>query len=146
MLERSSVTLEGTNHAMNTGIQESLNIVGEDVWLTVPPFSEYLRTVRLVAADAAVRADLDCHEVEDFRIAVDELCHLLMSSTDHEIFLSFGVVGQCTVARGRARRRPGGPLAPLSELARAIIDSVATYYETIELDDEIRFSVMKHAR
>jgi len=39
---------------MNAGIQDELNIVGEDVWLTVPPFSEYLRTVRLVAADAAV--------------------------------------------------------------------------------------------
>jgi hypothetical protein len=131
---------------MNTGIQESLNIVGEDVWLTVPPFSEYLRTVRLVAADAAVRAGLDCHEVEDFRIAVDELCHLLMSSTDHEISLSFGVAGQCTVARGRARRRPGGPLAPLGELARAIIDSVADYHETSELDDEIGFCAMKQAR
>src|SRR5258707_443468 len=52
---------------MNAGIQDQLNIVGEDVWLTVPPFSEYLRTVRLVAADAAVRAGLDYDEVEDFR-------------------------------------------------------------------------------
>ena len=39
---------------MDAGIQDNLKIVGEDVWLTVPPFSEYLRTVRLVAADAAV--------------------------------------------------------------------------------------------
>jgi hypothetical protein len=131
---------------MKTGTQESLNIVGEDVWLTVPPFSEYLRTVRLVAADAAVRAGLDFEEIEDFRIAVDELCHFLMSSTDHEISLSFGTVGPCAVARGRARRRPGGPLAPLSELACAIIDSVANHHETIELDDEIGFSVMKQAR
>ena len=43
------------DHGMDAGIQDQLNIVGEDVWLTVPPFSEYLRTVRLVAADAAVR-------------------------------------------------------------------------------------------
>ncbi len=88
---------------MDAGIQDDLKIVGEDVWLTVPPYSEYLRTVRLVAADAAVRAGLDYDEVEDFRIAVDELCHLLMSSTDHEISVSFGVVGTlCPRPRARA--------------------------------------------
>ena len=53
-----------------------------------------------------------------------------MSSTDHEISLSFGVVGR---SRGRPRaaprRRHGGPLAPLGELSRTIIDSVADYHE-----------------
>ncbi len=96
---------------MSAGLRDDLDIHGEDVWLTVPPFSEYLRTVRLVAADAAVRAGLDLHEVEDFRIAVDELCHLLMSSTDHEISISFGVVGKSAIARGTARRRQGTPVA-----------------------------------
>ena len=53
---------------MSAGIQVHPDVVGEDVWLTVPPFSEYLRTVRLVAADAAGRAGLDYDEIEDFRI------------------------------------------------------------------------------
>jgi hypothetical protein len=131
---------------MNAGIQDELKIVGEDVWLSVPPFSEYLRTVRLVAADAASRAGLDYDEIEDFRIAVDELCHLLMSSTDHEISLSFGVVGQCALARGRAPRRHGIPLAPLGELSRTIIDSVSDFHEIVERDGEIGFAVMKQAR
>ena len=131
---------------MGAGTQDQLEIVGEDVWLTVPPFSEYLRTVRLVAADAAVRAGLDYDEVEDFRIAVDELCHLLMSSTDHEIFVSFGVVGCCVLAKGRARRRAGSPLAPLNDLSRAIIDSVADHHELTEHDDELGFAVLKEAR
>ena len=115
---------------MNAGIQDHLQIVGEDVWLTVPPFSEYLRTVRLVAADAAGRAGLDYDEIEDFRIAVDELCHLLMSSTDHEISVSFGVVGRSVLARGRA---PAAVTVArsrqLNELSRTIIDSVADYHE-----------------
>jgi hypothetical protein len=131
---------------MDAGIRDQLKIVGEDVWLTVPPFSEYLRTVRLVAADAAVRAGLDYDEVEDFRIAVDELCHLLMSSTDHELSISFGVVGRCVLARGRARRRPGGPLAPLNELSRTIINSVADHHELTDNDDELGFAVMKETR
>jgi hypothetical protein len=131
---------------MKAGIQDDVSIVGEDVWLTVPPFSEYLRTVRLVAADAASRAGLDYDEVEDFRIAVDELCHLLMSSTDHEISLSFGVVGRCALARGHAHPRPGAPLAPLSELSRTIIDSVSDFHEVTARDDDVSFAVMKQAR
>ena len=119
--------------------------MGEDVWLTVPPSSEYLRTARLVAADAAVRAGLDYDEVEDFRIAVDELCHLLMSSTDHEISVSFGSSGARVIARGRAQRRPGSPLAPLNELSRAIIDSVADHHELTDRDDELGFAVMKES-
>ena len=131
---------------MNAGIEDDLKIVGEDVWLTVPPFSEYLRTVRLVAADAASRAGLDYDEIEDFRIAVDELCHLLMSSTDHEVSLSFGVVGTSALARGTVPRRHGAPLAPLGDLSRTIIDSVADFHEIVERDGEIGFSVMKQAR
>lgn len=131
---------------MSAGLRDDLEIVGEDVWLTVPPFSEYLRTVRLVAADAAVRAGLDLHEVEDFRIAVDELCHLLMSSTDHEISISFGVVGQCAIARGTARRRDGAPLAQLEGISETIVRSVSDYHETTERPSEIGFAVMKQAR
>src|SRR5438477_13100973 len=103
---------------MSGAYRGELEVVGEDVWLTVPPFSEYLRTVRLVAADAAGRAGLDYDEIEDFRIAVDELCHLLMSSTDHEIELSLRVVGTCVFARGRTQPRAGCRLAALNDLSR----------------------------
>lgn len=130
---------------MDAGIQD-LKIVGEDVWLTVPPYSAYLRTVRLVAADAGVRAGLDYDEVEDFRIAVDELCHLLMSSTDHEVSVSFGVVGRCVLARGRAQRRSGSPLPVLNELSRTIIDSVADHHQLTETHEEIGFAVLKEAK
>ena len=128
---------------MDAGIQDDLKVVGEDVWLTVPPFSEYLRTVRLVAADAASRAGLDYDEIEDFRIAVDELCHLLMSSSDHELSVSFGVVGRCALARGSVPRRSGAVVAPLGDLSRTIIDSVADFHEIVERDGEIAFAVMK---
>ena len=122
-------------------------VVGDgEVHLVVPPQSVYLRAIRLVAADTASRAGLDYDEVEDFRIAVDELCHLLMSSTDQEISLSFGVMGHSVVARGRATRRHGAPLAPLGELSRTIIDSVADFHETYEHDTEMGFSVLKESR
>lgn len=131
---------------MDAGIRDDVEIDGSDVWLTVPPFSEYLRTVRLVAADAAVRAGLDYEEVEDFRIAVDELCHLLISSTDHEIEVAFRVAGPSVEARGRAPRRPGAPLAPLDPLSSTIIRSAADHHEIVDDDSEVGFVVAKETR
>jgi hypothetical protein len=131
---------------MDAGIRDDVRTDGSDVWLTVPPFSEYLRTVRLVAADAAVRAGLDYEEVEDFRIAVDELCHFLMASTDHELEVAFRVAGPRVEARGRAPRRPGAPLAPLNPLSSTIIQSLAEHHEIVEDDAELGFVVSKETR
>ena len=47
------------------------------VSLTVPGRPEYLRLVRLAAADSGTRADLSIEDVEDLRIAVDELTYAL---------------------------------------------------------------------
>ncbi len=115
----------------------------ESVQLTLPPYSEYLRTVRLVAADAAVRAGLDVDEVEDFRIAVDELCHLLMTNTDHLVTVGFGVRGACVLARGSARAREQVRVQELPPLPLAIVRSVADYFETSVDGEELTFSVMK---
>jgi hypothetical protein len=69
-----------------------------------------------------------------------------MSSTDHEISISFGVVGNCAIARAKARRRGDAPLARLEGISEAIIDSVSDYHETIERPSEVGFAVMKQAR
>jgi serine/threonine-protein kinase RsbW len=54
---------------------------GGDVRLIVPAAPEYLRLVRLTAAGLASRLGFTFDEVEDLRIAVDELCfHLLGES------------------------------------------------------------------
>jgi hypothetical protein len=117
---------------------------GDAVWLSIPPSSIYLRTVRLVAADAADRAGLDCHEVEDFRIAIDELCHFLMTSTDYGISISFLVRQDAVLARGFARRRDGSALPALADISQRIVSSVVDYFETDGSDGQLTFSVVKH--
>ncbi len=58
---------------------------GGDVRLVVPAMPEYLRLVRLTAAGMASRLGFTFDEVEDLRIAVDELCfHLLGDNHDDE--------------------------------------------------------------
>ena len=113
------------------------------VWLSIPPSSAHLRSVRLVAADAADRAGLDCHEVEDFRIAVDELCHFLMTSSDYGVSISFVVEGGCAIARGFAKARDGAELPTMADLSKRIVGSVADYFEIGREDGELTFSVVK---
>lgn len=115
----------------------------QDVHLVIPPSSEFLRTLRLVAADAAVRAGLDCEEVEDFRIAVDELSHSVMAATDHHLHVTFRAEDDKVIARGSARSRGGMVRPAMSELSRTIVAGVCDFFDFCEAKSEVTFVVMK---
>src|SRR3989475_12707102 len=57
---------------------------GGEVRLVVPAVPEYLRLVRLTAAGLASRMGFTFDEVEDLRIAVDELCFHLLGDVDDD--------------------------------------------------------------
>jgi len=115
---------------------------GDELHLVVPPYAAYLRAVRLVAADAAVRAGLDCEEVEDFRLAVDELCQALIRGTDHVIVLSFHSTDGNVNARGAARGRDGFA-GNMNELSETIVASLADDYQFDCEGGDLAFSVSR---
>ena len=122
--------------------EDSFDGFGDELTLIVPPYSGFLRAIRLVAADAAVRAGLDVEETEDFRLAVDELCHTLMSATDHPLSLWFTPTKQGVMARGTAKGRDGS--APvISELSATIVESLSDGYELALIDGELEFTVAR---
>jgi hypothetical protein len=130
---------------MERGFTDEIRTTMDDVHLVIPAGSEFLRVLRLVAADAANRAGLDCEEVEDFRIAVDELGHAVMAATDHHLHVTFRTNGDTVVARGTARSRGGAVEPPMSELSRAIVAGVTDSFEFGQDKAEVSFVVMKHA-
>src|SRR5262245_44858052 len=113
--------------------------------LQVPPTVEHLRTVRLVAADAADRAGFDCDETDDLRIAVDEVCHAVLGSTEAPITMEFSTEAGRVEVRGEADHA-GIPrplrLAPLSQL---IVDAVSDELELVDGSAGIRFLLVKRA-
>jgi len=115
----------------------------DDTRLGIPARSEYLRSVRLLAADTAVRAGLDCEEVDDFRIAVDELAHALMAATDHDLYLSFRAGEQRAAAWGSAPGRGGRAAPALSRLSAVIVAGVSDDFEFGADRTEVWFSVVK---
>ena len=113
--------------------------------LQVPPTVEHLRTVRLVAADAANRAGFDCDETDDLRIAVDEVCHAVLRSTEAPITVGFSTEPGLVEVRGVAehdRIRPAPHLPPLSQL---IVDAVSDEVELVDGSAGIRFTLVKRA-
>lgn len=120
--------------------------VGDRVHLVVPPSSTFLRTVRLVAADAAVRAGCDVSEVEDFRIATDELCHLLMTATDHDVHVTMTSFDDHVVGRGSARTRSGRVGHELDSVSARIVKATSDHFAIDARHDELIFEVTKRAR
>jgi hypothetical protein len=118
----------------------------DDVNLVIPPSSKFLRALRLVAADAGARAGLDLAEIEDLRIAVDELCHALMTATDHHLHVTFRTDEGTVVAHGSTRSRGGGVPPRMTELSRTIVSGVCDWFELADQGSEIVFVAVKQAR
>ncbi len=131
---------------MTEAVYGELAAAGSRVVLVIPAGSEHLRTVRVVAADAASRAGLDYGEVEDLRVAVDELAYVLMTLTDYQLVISFSVFDGRIVARGSARRRSARQSTELPELSATIVRALTDYHRFEAAPEEAWFVVMKETQ
>jgi hypothetical protein len=114
-----------------------------ELCLQIPATVEHLRTVRLVAADAAERAGFDCDETDDLRIAVDEMCHTVLKSTDAPIVTRFSVTPGVVEVRGAAERRGAHRALQLSRLSQLIVGCVCDDVELVDDTSQICFVLAK---
>jgi serine/threonine-protein kinase RsbW len=123
---------------------------GGDVRLVVPAAPEYLRLVRLTAAGLASRLGFTFDEVEDLRIAVDELCFHLLGDAGNggdlagdartmDLIYSAGD-GSITIT-GRTGSTGGVPKP--SELSEQILDALVDEHEVRGADGMITFRLKK---
>jgi hypothetical protein len=113
------------------------------VHLVLPPSDRHVRTARLVAADVATRAGLDCDETDDLRIAVDEVCHALLRRGRGPLSFSFvgDPVSGVTVT---ASAEDGSPLSDnVTGFAAAVLGWVADAFAVTTDDGQLRFSLSK---
>jgi len=103
----------------------------------MPADPQYVRVARLVAGDMAERAGFSVDELDDVRLAVDELCAILISADGSPIELRMQAVQGELVINGKApgARAPAVP-SDLSEmLLRALVDSCT--FETSEHETSV---------
>jgi len=120
-----------------------------DVRLVVPAAPEYLRLVRLTAAGLASRLGFTFDEVEDLRIAVDELCfHLLGDADDVDdsgeprtMDLVYSA-GQDFIAITGQTSRAGDVPEP-SDLSEQILDALVDEHEVSGSNGTISFRLKK---
>jgi hypothetical protein len=120
----------------------------EDVHLVVPASPEYLRLARMTAAGLASRLGFTYDDVEDLRIAVDELCFVLVGTAGRpgSIALTYRIEGRTLTIEGEGRFETGAGAPPgLSELSRQILAAVVDEHD-VSLDGTPRFWLQKVAR
>ena len=116
-----------------------------ELFLVVAPDASFLRAIRLVAADAGRRAGLSVSEIDDLRIAIDELAQALMDVTEHRLVIRIAVHGARVIVRGTARRRRSDPPPQLDGVVALIVDAVSDHWELAHSSTEMWFVLAKTA-
>ncbi|HKF90635.1 MAG TPA: ATP-binding protein [Acidimicrobiia bacterium] len=119
----------------------------DEIRLIIPGKPDFLRLARLAAADAGSRAGLTFDDIEDLRIAVDELCHSVMRADGTgmvELIFELGDEGLVVGGAGPPID-PGGESKP-SELSRTILAAVVDEHDLDRDGDALHFRLVKRAR
>ena len=122
---------------------------GGDVRLVVPAAPEYLRLVRLTAAGLASRLGFTFDEVEDLRIAVDELCFHLLGEADNGAVMDEDRTMDLVYSAGSdsititGRTGLSGAIPEPSELSEQILDALVDEHEVTGDDGMITFRLKK---
>lgn len=133
------------------GHDERVTDVREEriVRVQLPVDSRYIRVARLVAAGLASTAGFDVDAVDDFRIAVDELCAALLEvgEADQSVELTFAVRDGEVQVDGRTETSGTASFdGDRLDLSKQILDVACDTYTLSMNGTSALFSARKHAR
>lgn len=118
----------------------------ETVSINIPASPVYLQVVRLVAAGLATRLKFTIDEIEDLKIAVDEMSAYFTGANgrDGEIEVRFAISESELRITGIGRFRPGEKVrTDLTELSRMILETVADTASLEQMDGTPTFNLVK---
>jgi serine/threonine-protein kinase RsbW len=114
------------------------------IQLAIPGSPEFLRLARLAAADAGSRIGMTFEDLEDLRIAVDELGYAITGGRPGcTLNLVFTLRDAAIEVEGTCDDE-GGSFEP-TELARTIVAAVVDEYQIQAVDGQRRFRLLKRA-
>lgn len=114
------------------------------IHLTIPAEPDFLRLARLTAADIGSRVGLTFEEIDDLRIAVDELCFAVVDGLHGQALdLSFRLDDHGIAVEGTCAVGPDAPTVRPSELASTIVAAVVDEFGVASDDATRRFWLRK---
>ena len=124
---------------------------GDRIELTFPARGDLVVLARLVASAVAARAGFDIEELEDLRLATNELCMLAMQGSDAqsgalrlELTMhgeAFGAV--CTLERAAAAHAPTPEGEEIARLSEQILDALVDEHALVPGEGGPRFRLVK---
>ena len=118
----------------------------EQVTVRIPASPAYIGVVRLVAAGLATRLQFTIDEIEDLKIAVDELCAYLTGSQgrDGDLQIAFSISDNKIAIRGEGQLSPGQRVrTELTDFSRMILDTVVDSATLQQADGSPVFELSK---
>jgi len=108
------------------------------ITLTFPVGPEHIRLARLVASGLVAQLDYGLDDLEDLRIAVDELCALVVAHArpDAMIEVLFEVDGDEVSVRAIAPAAPNGEVE-IDELSRLILLAAVDAHDLVRQDGSV---------
>ena len=120
----------------------------DEVRLVVPATPEFLRLARVTAAGLAGRLGFSYDEIEDLRLAIDELCFGLTGPTGRHgtVSITYLLTDGGLVVEGRGDF--AADLAPLAltELSRVILSALVDEHELVSDSEGPRFRLVKRSQ
>lgn len=118
----------------------------ETVSIKIPASPEYLQVVRLVAAGLAARISFTLEDIEDLKIAVDELSAYVTGAHGRNgtLHVDFTLDGDRIAIRGAGHfTEPYEVRADLTEFSRMILETVVDSAELGATDGSPVFTLVK---
>ena len=119
----------------------------EEVRLVVPATPEFLRLARVTATGLASRLGFSYDDVEDLRLAIDELCFALIGSKGREgtVTLRYAMPEGALHIEGTGRFAGNSSDATptLSELSKQILSALVDEYDVFSEDGHPSFRLRK---
>ena len=116
------------------------------VRLIIPARARYLRLARLTAAGLAGEAGFSLDDIEDLRVAVDEVCAVLVEGApdDVQLELVYTVEADSLVVEGSCPNP--GAVPELHPVARELLAMTADDYAVYSVGDVMSFRLLKRSR
>ena len=119
--------------------------MSDEVQLVMPADPEFLRLARVTAMGLASRLSFTIDEIDDLRIAIDELVFGLIGTRGRPgtVTMRYSLLESGLEVRGTGVFEDGVPTQGLTELSELILDAVADEHELSPDGDEPSFRLLK---
>ena len=117
----------------------------DEVQLVMPADPEFLRLARVTAMGLASRLSFTIDEIDDLRIAIDELVFGLIGTKGRpgRVVMKYRLQSQGLEVEGRAEFEDSQDSPGLTELSELILDAVADEHELVPDPSAPRFRMLK---